>query len=772
MRSWVLAFLLGVLLLQQFTFLPAGYWILLAALSAFLIELFFVKKYRFFRYFSAVLLGFSWAAWYVHVLFSWSLPAELEGKPMLVSGYIASLPNTTETRTSFLFSLETIQSKSVHATIKLSSQNELKNLCVGDKWQLVVKLKRIHGLMNPGGFDYESRALQEGIRASGYIVANTNNKLLASHWYHNAFNRVRQQLKNKIEINLPKSNTSAWIVALALGERQNISAESWEILRNTGTNHLMAIAGLHIGFMSSVIFFLASGCWRRIPKLMLMIPAQFAGGFFALCAAILYAALAGFSIPTQRACFMLSVALIMLITRRIMLSWQAWCLALLAVLLINPLSVLTESFWLSFSSVALIIYGMSGRLNPQNLWWKLGRIQWIIALGLIPLSIWLFQQFSLISFLANSIAIPWVGFIIVPLTLLGCFALIFSAKLGGVILLLADKLLAILWSILTYLSHLSWANWYCMIPNIWVLLAACVGMVIVLLPAGFPGKFFGAIWFLPLIFYHYPAPPLGDVWFSLLDVGQGLSAVVQTKNHILVFDAGPKYGSNYDMGESVVAPFLRSIGAKKIDMLVISHPDNDHVGGAKALFHYFQVLHTKTSAPDQLLPLSSQYCLRGESWQWDNVNFQFLYPTPENLNLDNNSSCVLLITNRANKRILLTGDIEKLAEEYLTQHDEKKLAADILVAPHHGSKTSAIDEFVTDVNPRYVLFPVGYRNRYHFPHASVVEKYQQIHASLFATDKSGAIQIALGTEISALTQYRQQQHYWNFGISLVPLPLS
>lgn len=757
MRSWTFTFLCGVLLLQQFTFLPTKSWIVICLLLFLYIEIFFKKKYPYLRYISAILLGFSWALYYVHGLYSWSLSPDLEGKPLVIRGYITSIPNNADNRISFLFSLD-------HAIIKLSSQDEnLKNLRAGDKWQFQVKLKRIHGMMNPGGFDYESWALQEGIRATGYIMASQDNHLLESHWYHGTLNRIRQNLKDKIETNLPQSNTSPWIVALALGERQNISAENWEILRNTGTNHLMAIAGLHIGLMSSFIFFLASWCWRRIPRLTFLFPSQFAGGFCAFVMAIVYSALAGFSIPAERTCLMLSIVLITLMMQRVVASWQTWSIALFIVLLINPLCVLTESFWLSFCSVALIIYGVSGRLNPHNLWWKLGRIQWVIAVGLIPLGIWLFQQFSLISFVANSIAIPCVGFVIVPLTLLGCFVLIFSAKLGGFILLLADKLLAILWHVLAYFSHLSWGNIYLMMPNNWILLAACVGIVIILLPSGFPGKWFGAIWFLPLIFYQYPVPKSGEVWFSLLDVGQGLSAVIQTQKHILVFDTGPKFSSNYDMGESVVTPFLRSIGIKKIDMLVISHPDNDHIGGAGALFHYFKILNTKTSTPDRLLPFPSTYCLRGDSWDWDEVSFKFLYPTSENLNLDNDSSCVLLVTNKYKKSILLTGDIEKFAEKYLAKNDENNLGVDILIAPHHGSKTSAVDEFVGFSHPRYVLFPVGYRNRYHFPHVSVVEKYQQINANGYMTDASGAIQFKLAENVSSPTQYRLlQQGYWSF----------
>ncbi len=772
MRSWTLAFLLGILLLQQFIFLPSIIFLGMIVTIIVTLEFFFIKKYQFLRYISAISLGFLWALLCAHKVLSWNLPTEIEGKPLLIRGYIASIPNEIDNGTSFLFSLKTIQSTHVNTLIKLSARdNDLKKFRAGDRWQFLVKLKRIHGLMNPGGFDYESWAFQEGIRATGYVISNTQNILLESHWTHGFLNRLRQRLKEKIEENLPLSNTSPWIVALAVGERQNISTENWEVLRNTGTNHLMAIAGLHIGFMSGLVFFLASQCWRRIPRCALIIPAQLVGGFFAFLTAILYGALAGFSIPAERACIMLSVALLMLLMRRTILSWQAWFIALLIVLLINPMSVLTDSFWLSFCSVALIIYGVSARLHPNKWWWKLGRIQWVIALGLIPLSIGLFQQVSFISFIANSIAIPWVGFIIVPFTLMGCFVLIFSVKLGGFILTVTDKSLAILWKILTYFSHLPWANEYLMMPNDWILLAACVGVVIILLPSGFKGKGLGILWFFPLFFYHYPTPAWGEIVFTLLDVGQGLSTVVQTKNHVLVFDTGAKIGTHYDMGDSVVAPFLRSIGIKKIDELVISHPDNDHIGGAKSLFHYFKIQQAQTSTPDELLPFPSQYCLRGNSWEWDGVQFKFLYPTPDNLNLDNDSSCVLLITNSMHRSILLTGDIEKWAENYLVENEGKNLAIDILVAPHHGSKTSAVDEFIQNTHPSYVLFPVGYRNRYHFPHVIVIEKYEAIHANLLRSDTSGAIQFTLAEKVGAPVQYRlENQRYWNFFASNQCLP--
>lgn len=751
MRSFTLAFLLGILLFQQLSFLPNLYW----AMTLFIFI--FLLRWRYVTLLSACAMGFIWSLLYAHFLLSWQLPENSVGKNISINGYIASIPANEKYGTSFLFSLKELQNNSAHGLIKLSWQNE--NLRVGDQWRLTVRLKKIHGMMNPGGFDYEAWALQEGIHATGRVIDNPDNKLLSSKKYHFFLNRIRQKLKDKIVSNLPVSNTSPWIIALALGERQGISAENWQVLRNTGTNHLMAIAGLHIGFMAGFIFLLVSTLWQCVPRLPLRLPAQHAGAIAALFITFIYSALAGFSIPTQRAAIMLTVFFMMALLQRKILSWQAWSLALLCVLIINPTCVLTENFWLSFGSVALIIYGVSGRLAPAGIWWKLGRMQWVIAFGLIPFSLWLFQQCSIVSFIANSIAIPWVGFLIVPLTLLGCFFLLFSAKLGGVILFSADKLLGVLWIILTYLSKLHWASWYHFMPNNWILLASCIAVVMLLLPVGFSGRYLGMVWLLPLIFYHADKPKSGEMWLTLLDVGQGLSAVVQTKNHILVFDTGPRLSENFDMGESVVAPFLRALDAKKIDMLVISHGDNDHIGGAVALLNYFPIEITKTSVPERLTQFHPSYCLAGQSWQWDGVDFSFLYPAPDKLNLDNDSSCVLRVSNK-NHAILLTGDIEKLAETYLHENNATNLSADILIAPHHGSKTSAVDEFLHDVNPHIVLFPVGYQNRYHFPNLSVIEKYHDFGVAEYDTIQKGAIQFA--TDQGELRFYREDnKRYWH-----------
>jgi competence protein ComEC len=761
MRSWTLAFVLGIVGLQQFSQLPPKF--LIAVIIGLGLLLFGVgqKYWRYLRLIVAVALGFTWALIYAHWHFDDKIAAEFEGRPLTITGYIKSIPAATSHGVGFLFALTTLDHQPAHGILRLMVNNPLLQLYAGDEWQFNVKLKKTYATLNPGGFDYEAYAFAEGIVANGYISAKEKGILLSSHWYHDPVDRVRQFFQNKINKNLPVSETSPWIMALAIGERRDIAPAAWQVLRNTGTNHLMAIAGLHIGFIAVLAQVIVTFLWRRLSGVCLKLPAPHAGAIAALMMAFSYSAMAGFSIPTQRACIMLAIFLLALLLRRNPCSWQAWSMALLCVVLINPLNVLSESFWLSFASVALIIYCMSGRLSPQGWWWKLGRIQWIIAVGLVPFSIWLFQQCSLISFVANSVAIPWVGFLVAPLSFFGALLLLVSAKLGAFTLLLADKILSVLWIFLSWCAHLPGVVWYQQISQQWMLIAAIIAVVLLLLPAGAPGRYFSIIFALPLLLLTPPAPLVGEAWLTLLDVGQGLSAVIQTRRHILVFDAGPRFSESYDMGESVVVPFLHAVGARNVDMIVVSHRDNDHSGGVNAIIRQFPVTAINASVP-QLLP-RAVYCLQGMKWRWDEVEFEFLYPTRDKLHLDNNSSCVLRVS-AGGRHILLTGDIEKLAEKTLVATTRDLLAADILIAPHHGSKTSGNDSFIASVNPRYVLFPVGYRNRYHFPNKSVVQKYENLHVTMYDTATAGAIKFVLHANhvLSPPDLYRKlNRHYWN-----------
>jgi competence protein ComEC len=758
MLLFTFAFLSGDLFLQTFSYLPNRQIFFVLVLILLLL-----KKYRkLVLMLFAFILGFYWTNWFAASLLSWQLPKHMETRPVLATGYIASIPAVENQQTNFVFFLKTLQIKqdsyAVNRFIKLSWRQPVPDLNSGDQWQLWVRLKRIHGVQNPGGFDYEAWALQNQLRAAGYVITQYNNRKLSHDWFHYPMNQVRQLLQKKIVHDLPQ--ISPWLIALIIGERQGVPAQDWQILRRTGTNHLMAIAGLHIGIIAGFVFLLTSIVWKRIPYLLLKLPAQQAGWCAAFMAAIAYSALAGFSIPTQRACLMLSIFFVIFLLKRKLNPWNSWSLAVLIVLFINPLSVLTQSFWLSFGTIALIIYCMNGRLSPRGLWWKHGRIQWIIGVGLIPISLLLFQECSFISFIANTIAIPWLGFLILPLCFASAICYFIFPWLGKLLLIIADKNLALLWMILHWLSELKMSFIAYYIPDYFIFISILFAFIFLLYPAGFPGRWLGILWLLPLFSYQTAKPAHGEVWLTVLDVGQGLATVVQTQSHLLVYDTGAKF-LEHDMGESVVLPFLRTLQAKQIDMLVISHGDNDHIGGAQSIMDHLKMKAIRTSTPEKISHTTTTYCLTGQAWHWDGVDFKFIYPTAADLHLGNDSSCVLRISNQQHT-ILLSGDIEKYAEKKLMTSEKDQLAADILLAPHHGSKTSGLADFIAAVHPAFVIYATGYLNRYHFPHASIVQSYSAISAQQLNTAETGAIQFKLNPKLGiSVESYRvKNKHFW------------
>lgn len=757
MPIFVLAFLAGILLLQQCPVLPQPFWVAIVLLIGILLKI-QVRGHRLiFRILLGGWLGFAWCLLYAVLQMSWTLPEQWEGKDVSITGYIAEVPIKSEQGMLFLFDMDTLNQQPAQARIRLSWKNNVMPIKAGDRWALTVQLKRIHGLCNPGSVDHEALALYEGVRATGHVIGHGSMNLRSTNYYY-GIHRFRQYLHDLMQSSIKITATSHWIITLATGVREGIHQEDWQVLRKTGTNHLMVIAGLHIGFMSGFVFFLTQWCWRRSARLSLRIPAQQAAAVAALCMALIYTALAGFSIPTQRASIMITALLLMRLLRRCVLPWGVWALAVFSVLVINPLGVLTDSFWLSLGSVALIIYGMSGRLLPQGVWWEHGRIQWVMALGLLPLGIALFQECSFTSFLANSIAVPIVGWIIVPFTLLGTFLLLLSPKFAF-ILNFADWILHYLWVFLSDLSRLPWSSYHLGVSKIWMVISGCFGVVLFLMPRGLPGRWLGGVFILPMVLQK-PLLTQGEVFFTLLDVGQGLSAVVQTQHHTLVYDTGMKWGDSLNRGETVLLPFLRTQGVHKIDKLVISHADSDHSGGAGVVLEQMPVFELTTSVPD-FFAYPASLCLQGTYWEWDHVQFRFLYPDRMSLGLGNDSSCVLYITV-GNQHIMLTGDIEKGAEKKLLT-TYRDLGAEIVVAPHHGSKTSGMLEFIRALHPKIALFPVGYRNAYHLPHPMVVASYRDQGAILYDSIHHGAIQFYLNGEVlQPPSLYRlENQRYWH-----------
>lgn len=745
--------------MQQLPGLPSLWWGLLllplAWLSVrrplWLIPLFFVA-------------GVGWVTFRAGIILEDSLPYELEGQDLLVIGRIANIPQQAEFGQRFELSVAhaELDGRAVHAPrrVLLNSRDVTFQPHAGETWRLLVRLNRPHGYQNPGGFDYEAHLFRNRIRAKGYVREDIAPQRIAESSAWHDIDRLRQNLGDRIRAQLRENPYSGMVVALANGDSRGVSAEQWQVLRRTGTLHLIAISGLHISLVGGIVFFIARRLWSLPGKTVLRLPAPMFGAIAALLAACAYAALAGFVIPTQRALIMLAVAMSGILLRRRFPPSRLLAIALFAVLSYDPLSIMAVGFWLSFAAVAVILLAMNrDRIGVgASLIYKWGYIQWAIALGMLPLMLAMFQQVSPVAPLANMLAVPVFDLMAVPLTLTGVLLLgVLPDSVAGLFFQLAAGLLHLLWQALVLLADTPFSQWTQSAPSWWALLVGFVGVALLLAPRGWPSRWVGAVWLLPLFFMRPPAPVLGEVWFTLLDVGQGLAAVVRTQTHALVFDTGPRLGT-FDTGAAVVEPYLRAVGVRRVDTLIISHGDNDHIGGAESILRALPVGETLSSIPEKLP--TAKLCQSGQAWNWDGVDFIIMNPTATASSRANNDSCVLQIRSRYGN-VLLPADIEAKAERQLVERWGILLRSDVLVAPHHGSKTSSTPVFIEAVAPRYVLFPVGYRNRYRHPNAAVVQRYADRGVLMHDTPASGALEFRLNVTGLEATAYRERhRRYW------------
>ncbi|NOX42886.1 MAG: DNA internalization-related competence protein ComEC/Rec2 [Gammaproteobacteria bacterium] len=801
MRLYAIAFLVGIFIFLQLPALPDSRW----SLAIFLISpiIFYTCRQLSSKglpllFILICFLGFLWALLRASLFFSLGgLTTDQEGKELIAEGVVVSMPILTNHKPRFEFDIHSLnyQGKKIKpiGRVQLSWYNGFREVKLGERWRFLVKLKRPHGFMNPGGFDYEAWLFHKGIHATGYIknklskkeeefypgTADKINKRLATVEHASLIKQFRQHLSEKISLVLASNSSKGLIKALAIGDRQDITPAQWRVLTRTGTNHLMAISGLHIGLVAGFVFFLMKWGWRWVgyvcnfwllPRCCLYLPANKFAAVFALVAAAFYAMLAGFSIPTQRALVMVALVMLSIFFQRVFRPSVILAVALMVILIIDPFSVMDAGFWLSFSAVAIILFCMSSRLYQKSIWWKWGRVQWIVAIGLTPLLLILFQKTTLISPVANLIAVPWVSLIIVPLTLIGSLVVSITSDIsdavGALLLNLAARSFDLLWFALDGLANLPFATWHQHAPVAWTVIPGLLGILWLLMPRGVPVRWVGVIGLMPMVLVKPPVPKDGDFLFTLLDVGQGLSAVVQTRHHVLVYDTGPRFSERFNTGSAVVVPFLNHRGIDVVDMLLISHGDNDHIGGMESIMEEMDVKTILTSVPQEITYSNKKRCANLQSWHWDNVKFDIISPPTEwegglqmnskrskalrNQYIGNNGSCVLKITNMTGS-VLLTGDIEKSAENYLLRDYinaegsamlSTTLSADVLVVPHHGSKTSSTLPFVTAVWPKYALFPVGYRNRFGLPRTEVVDRYRAVGARVIDTAKSGAIEFS------------------------------
>jgi len=767
MRLATLAFLLGILFCQTLKFLPDIRWTVLIFPLIILVWLFPRFRLLFF-----LLLGFLWTVWRADIILAQKLPKEIEGQSITITGTIIGLPRQVQYQHNscgWRFNFAPLPSEKWpnpgHLRLLWLSEQSLRP---GQQWQLTVRLKRAHGMLNQGVFDYSKWLFKNGILTTGRV--QDNGSLLSQPLGFNIDN-WRYRLAKAIRHSLGELPSTGILIALAVGERQWVSQEQRTVLVRTGTVHLIAISGLHIGLIAlfaMAFFWVVRRGLRFYPsKAMYWLPAPQFAALLSLLAAFYYALMAGFSLPTQRAFIMVAVAVSGIMFARQVAVSHLLALALLFVLLWNPLSVLSAGFWLTFGAVAAILYASKRDrgLSPLNKW-GVGtfRMQWAVTLGLFPIVLAIFGYIPLTSFLANIVAIAWVSFVIAPLTLLGTALILVLPTLGSTLLQFAASVFDALWVFIDWLAK--WGVWQQHTPPLWTVFTAMVGVAILLLPRGFPARWLGILWILPIFFIPPAHPQRGEVWFTLLDVGQGLAAVIRTENYVLVYDTGPKFCSGFNTGSAIVVPFLRAKGLQQIDKLLISHADNDHIGGAQSVLENLEVDQVLSSAPQKIKEILSAdskilSCQTGQHWQWDGVDFQILHP-PANYvaKKRNDRSCVLKVSS-AGGTLLLTGDIEKTSEYYLVSHHRSDLAADILVVPHHGSQTSSTVSFIDAVNPSIALFSTGYLNRFGHPKKEIVQRYRRRNISVWDTVSAGAISFRLSAAGISVPSREEMRRYWH-----------
>lgn len=713
--------------------------------------------------------GFFWATAVAQWRLADTLPEIWEGRDVELAGVVADMTQPGERSTRVLIDIDTVYTPGAQLPPRVSLswyRTEMLDLPLraGQRWRLTVRLRHPHGNANPHGFDFEAWTLERGIRAVGYVREQPAPRLLAPLVRHPAYliERGREAVRERLGHALGERPYAGVIVALAIGDQRAIPPAQWKIFTRTGVNHLMSISGLHITMLASLAFVVVLRLWRMSAALTLRLPAVRAATAFGLVTALTYAAAAGFAVPAQRTVFMLAV-----VAAALWLGWMARPAAVLAaaaalVILIDPMAVIAPGFWLSFGAVAVIMLAGSGRIAPAGWLGAWVRAQWAVTLALVPLLLAMFQQVSMVSPLANAVAIPLVSLVVVPLTLLAAVVPL------DWIAHLAHGVMSLCMQFLTALAALPGAAWQQHAPPGWSVPLALAGALWMLLPRGFPARWVGAALLLPLLFWLPPRPQHGEIWMDVLDVGQGLAVVVRTRDHALLYDAGPAFSGQIDAGDRIVVPHLRASGIGRLDAMIISHDDLDHSGGALAVMNALAVKSVRSSLPNghpvTATGIEHRACVAGESWEWDGVIFEMLHPRAESYNdpkvLDNDRSCVLRIVSRHGSA-LLAGDIERRAEGALVRADSGRLPADLLVVPHHGSRTSSTPAFTGAVNPKLAVFTVGYLNRFGHPHPAVVGRYRRQGSTILRTDLSGALLVRITGSGINVRQWREiGRRYW------------
>jgi competence protein ComEC len=705
------------------------------------------------RWIGAFVLGAGLAWAHAAYALAIQLPAEPAQREVAVVGRVVELPRLEPRRVAFVFDVEAGAPVAGH-TVRLAWYSDhgrrAPAIHAGERWRLVLRLRAPRGLRNPGGADGEMHAFADRIAAAGYVLGGTrvaNARGLAA-WRDAEAERITRAVHTPAE---------RFIRALALGDTRGLGDDDWTRLRADGLTHLIAISGFHVGMVAGAFALFVRLLWWLAPALGRRVPARLAAAGAGLLAAAGYAAASGFSLPTVRTVLMIGIVALAQCTRRAISMPQVLAMALVAMLLVDPLSVLAAGFWLSFAGVAWLVWCMPrAGSSPVR---ELVKAQAVATVGLLPLTVLLFGQASLAGPVANLVAVPWWSLVVAPLSVAGVALDAVHPAAGACAWRVAAWCFEVAWPLFERLASTPLSLWYLPETSPIAVLLALVGAGWLLMPRGTPGRALALMLWLPLLWPDRHAPHDGDVEATAIDVGQGLSVLLRTRHHALLYDMGPAVPDGFDAGERAVVPVLHARGVPTLDRMVVSHADLDHVGGLASVRH--EVPGRDLLAPDGSGVAGARPCIAGEEWTWDGARFVFLHPPPGFPYLANDSSCVLRVESRHGV-VLLTGDISGRIEERLLADDPAAVRADVVFVAHHGSRHSSDAAFVQATGAREAVFSTGHANRFHHPNEAVAERWAAAGARLWNTADDGAVVLRLdagGPHVS--TQRAAHARLWD-----------
>ncbi len=722
-----------------------------------------------------------------------TLPADLQGVDLEVTGNVVGLPQRQADGWRFQFQVLQAQRSDNQTAVELPGllqlgwyandrpeHQELPTLRTGQQWHLPLRLKQPHGLVNPGGFDVELWLWEQGIHASGYVRTAVNSpppelKARASSF---SVAQWRQAARDGIQAQVSEARWAAVVAALLIGDQAGMDRADWALFRATGVAHLMSISGLHITLWAWVARWLIDKLWRYSDvwgkSWCLSIPAVHVAQWGGLLLAWLYAVFSGWGVPSQRTVVMLATVCVL---HHHALRWplhSQWLLAMVVVVMLDPWALTQAGFWLSFVAVAMLFMGNPQSTSPssmtstnptgQGVWRSVARHlvgmckeQWLISVCLAPLCMVLFQQISLVGLVANLLAIPWVTWVVTPLA--------FGGLLWSPLWQASAWAAQLLCDLLEPMSQWAWAVWHSAAPPWWIAAWGFLGAAMCAWPWRWTYRMAGVALLLPSLCWPPDRPPQGTVELLAADIGQGNAVLVRTAKHSLLFDTGPRYGIDSDAGERVWLPLLQSMN-ERLDMLILSHQDADHTGGALAI-HASQaqapILSSITSSHWLGQSLAMTRCEAGQSWEWEGVDMDIVHPLAsdyDKLLSPNARSCVLRIRAQG-QTVLLTADIEAFQEQALIERMGKDLQADVLLVPHHGSKTSSTNAFLSAVKPRIAWLQAGYRNRYGHPAPVVMARYAMHGIPVWDSPHCGAMHWRSDQAHQVLCERDLQRRYWH-----------